>query len=96
MIKFNPSTVIPNAEAVEKAALNAMNNIEAQLKKMPPVQKPRSFNSPLPPLKKPASAADTFPGLYTEETVKFFSHRMPEATKTLSAEAAIKQYGYFG
>ena len=95
MIKFNPSTVIPNAAELEKSALSAIKRIDSQLSKLPPVQKPRGFNSPLPPLKKPASAADNFPGIYANDIV-FFSHRAPEATKTLSAEAAIKEYGFFG
>lgn len=96
MIKFNPSTVIPKAADLEAAAKNAMSRIDAQLSKLPPVPQKRNFHSELPPLKKPASAADTFPGIYENPEVTFFSHRTAEATKKLSADAAIKQYGFFG
>lgn len=49
----NVSFYIPSGAEVEQAALKAMESIDKQLKK-------------LPPLKKPASAADNFPGLYDD------------------------------
>lgn len=96
MIKFNASTVIPKAADIEASAKRAMASIDAQLSKLPPVQPKRTFHSELPPLKKPASAADNFPGIYDNPVVTFFSPRSTEATKKLSADAAIKQYGFFG
>ena len=96
MIKFNPSTVVPKAADIEASAKKAMANIDAQLSKMPAVQQSKSFFSELAPLKKPASAADNFPGIYDNPVVTFFSPRTTEAVKELSANAAIKQYGYFG
>lgn len=96
MIKFNASTVIPKAADIEAAAQKAMSRIDSQLSKLPPVQPKRTFHSELPPLKKPASAADNFPGIYDNPVVTFFSPRTTEATKKLSADAAIKQYGFFG
>ena len=47
------SLYIPSAQEVDRAARLAMENIDRQLKKMPPV-------------KKPASAADNFPGIYDD------------------------------
>ena len=49
----NVSFYIPSGAEVEQAALKAMESIDKQLKK-------------LPPLKKPASTADNFPGLYDD------------------------------
>lgn len=45
------SLYIPSGAEVELAARKAIESIDMQLKKMPP-------------LKKPASAADNFPGIY--------------------------------
>lgn len=94
--KLSPSTIIPKAADMEKAAENAMRNISKQLKAMPEVKAPRTFATQLEPLKKPASAADNFPGIYNNLEVEFFSPRTVEAQSKLSVDAAIKQYGFFG
>ncbi len=47
------SMYIPSGAELERAAKAAMENIDRQLKK-------------LPPMKKPASAADNFPGIYND------------------------------
>lgn len=47
------SFYVPSGAEVSRAARLAMENIDRQLKK-------------LPPMKKPASAADNFPGIYDD------------------------------
>lgn len=74
------SIYIPSQQEVDRAARLAMENIDKQLKKLPPV-------------KKPASAADNFPGIYND--VQAFKplgiKKIPPLNK-LTVDTAIRTY----
>lgn len=75
------SIFIPSAQEVDRAARVAMENIDKQLRKMPPV-------------KKPASAADNFPGIYNnwQNLHLIVGNRDSAAKAKLASKAAINQY----
>lgn len=78
------STYIPSGAELEKAARAAIENIDRQLKKMPP-------------MKKPASAADNFPWIYNDPSafkVHILGQREPIHVKLrpIMTEKAINVY----
>ncbi len=83
------STYIPSGAELERAAKAAMENIDRQLKKMPPV-------------KKTPTAADHFPGLY-DNPGNFKIHVLGQKDenhraiiKHLAADRAINAYRNVG
>ncbi len=75
------SIYIPTAREIDQAARAAIENIDKQLRKMPPV-------------KKPASAADNFPGIYNnwQNLNLIVGNRESAAKAKLASKAAINQY----
>ena len=79
------SIFVPSAQEVDRAARVAMENIDKQLRKMPPV-------------KKPASAADNFPGIYNNWVNQLHiitCGKFADKSK-LASNAAINQYRSVG
>ena len=74
------SIYIPSGQEVERAAKLAMENIDKQLQKLPPV-------------KKPASAADNFPGIY-DDSQAFRPLRIKKSLPldNLTVDKAIRTY----
>ncbi len=71
---------IPSGQEVDRAARLAMENIDKQLKKMPP-------------LKKPASAADNFPGIYDDaNSFKPLEIKNTLGLNKLMTDKAIRTY----
>ncbi len=74
------SIYIPSGQELERAARLAMENIDRQLRKLPPV-------------KKPASAADNFPGIY-DDAQAFRPLRIKKSLplNNLTVDKAIRTY----
>lgn len=74
------SIYIPSQQEIDRAARLAMENIDKQLKKLPPV-------------KKPASAADNFPGIYNDaQAFKPLSIKKTLPLNKITVDTAIRTY----